>query len=85
QMSTPNEVLLQILEDLGSQDFQVFKWLLEQRGVLEGLPWVPVSRLETADRLQTVEQIMKVYGVLCIEVTNKILTKMNKNQLALEL
>uniref|UniRef100_A0A8C6TYS1 Pyrin domain-containing protein n=1 Tax=Neogobius melanostomus TaxID=47308 RepID=A0A8C6TYS1_9GOBI len=80
-MLTPSEVLLQTLEDLESEDFQVFKWFLEQRGILEDLPWVPVSRLESANRVQTVDQIMKVHGLHCIKVTKSILLKMNMSHM----
>ncbi|KAK7906679.1 hypothetical protein WMY93_015291 [Mugilogobius chulae] len=85
EMATPSEVLLQTLEDLGSEDFQKFKWFLKQRDVLEGLPWVPQSHLESADRTKTVDQIMKIYGLCCVQVTLDILHKLDKNQLALEL
>ncbi|XP_045887195.1 NACHT, LRR and PYD domains-containing protein 3-like [Micropterus dolomieu] len=49
---------------------------------LEDYPAIPVSRLEKADRQDTVVQIIQIYGPYgALEVTRKVLMKINRNDL----
>ncbi|KAI3363969.1 hypothetical protein L3Q82_001567 [Scortum barcoo] len=80
-MTTPKEVLLAALEDLGDEDFKKFKWLLQQPEVLDGFPAIPKSRLEKADRVDTVDQMVHTFSINTIKVTKKVLGKMNQNDL----
>uniref|UniRef100_A0AAZ1X7R0 NACHT domain-containing protein n=3 Tax=Oreochromis aureus TaxID=47969 RepID=A0AAZ1X7R0_OREAU len=80
-MTTHKEVLLQTLEDLGGDDFKKFKWILSQKGALEGFPSIPTSRLENADRLDTVDQMFQTYSTNTIKVTKMALVKIDKNDL----
>lgn len=81
KMATQKEVLLGILEDLGAEDFKKFKWYLQQKEVLEGFPAIRKSRLENADRVDTLEQMVQNYCINTIKVLKIVLVKMNKNDL----
>ncbi|XP_062297432.1 NACHT, LRR and PYD domains-containing protein 12-like [Scomber scombrus] len=81
KMATPTEVLLECLDDLGSEDFELFKWYLYQQGVLEGFKSIPKSRLEKANRIKTVDLMFESYSINTIKVTKIILGKMNQNAL----
>ncbi|XP_036942743.1 protein NLRC3-like isoform X2 [Acanthopagrus latus] len=78
-MATPEQVLLGTLEDLGEDDFKKFKWLLLQEGVLEGFPAIRKSRLENADRMDTVDQMVQTYCINTIKVTRMVLREINQN------
>ncbi|XP_035851333.1 NACHT, LRR and PYD domains-containing protein 12-like [Sander lucioperca] len=78
-------VLLGTLDDLGAEDFKRFKWLLQQRGVLEDFPAIPKSRLENADRMDTVDQMFLTYSINTFKVTRIVLVEMNQNDLVLDL
>ncbi|XP_071388902.1 NLR family CARD domain-containing protein 3-like [Centroberyx affinis] len=75
------ELLLGTLEDLGDEEFKKFKWFLQQADILEGLPAIPKSRLEKADRQDTVDQMVQTYNQHSLEVTKKVLMKINRNDL----
>ncbi|XP_037607393.1 uncharacterized protein LOC119477388 [Sebastes umbrosus] len=81
KMETPKKVLLRTLEDLGSKDFEKFKWCLQQPEFLEGFPAIPLSRLENAERELTVTQMFLTYSINTIKVTKIVLVKMNQNDL----
>uniref|UniRef100_UPI003AACEB4B protein NLRC3-like n=1 Tax=Centroberyx gerrardi TaxID=166262 RepID=UPI003AACEB4B len=80
-MTTPIELLLGTLEDLGDEEFKKFKWFLQQDDILEGFPAIPKSRLEKTDRLDTVDQMVQTYSEYTLEVTKEVLMKINKNDL----
>ncbi|XP_073348426.1 protein NLRC3-like [Pagrus major] len=80
-MAKPKQVLLGALEDLGKDDFIKFKWLLQQEGVLEGFPAIPKCRLENADRMGTVDQMVQTYSMNTIRVTRMVLGEMKQNDL----
>lgn len=77
------------MEDLREEEFKQLKWLLQQADImhtliphLEDYPAIPVSRLEKADRQDTVVQIIQIYGPYgALEVTRKVLMKINRNDL----
>uniref|UniRef100_A0A672F9R7 NACHT, LRR and PYD domains-containing protein 3-like n=1 Tax=Salarias fasciatus TaxID=181472 RepID=A0A672F9R7_SALFA len=75
-MSSPPEVLLEILKDLGGEDFKSFKWYFWQHGLLEGFKRIPKSDLETLDREGTVDKILDTYSDRTLEVTEMVLEKM---------
>uniref|UniRef100_A0AAQ6A5Z3 NACHT domain-containing protein n=1 Tax=Amphiprion ocellaris TaxID=80972 RepID=A0AAQ6A5Z3_AMPOC len=77
-MTTPQEVLLRTLEELGEEEFEKFKWFLNQDGVLEDFKSIPKSRLEKANRVNTVDQMFNAYCRNTFKVTEKVLMKMNK-------
>uniref|UniRef100_A0A667WU39 Pyrin domain-containing protein n=1 Tax=Myripristis murdjan TaxID=586833 RepID=A0A667WU39_9TELE len=80
-MVTPREQLLYILEDLTEEDLKKFKWFLNQPDILEDFPAIPKSRLEKADRLDTVEEMVRIYGSDSVEVTKRVLIQMNRSDL----
>ncbi|KAI9545225.1 hypothetical protein NQZ68_038255, partial [Dissostichus eleginoides] len=80
------EELWRTLQNLKEDDFKHFKWFLEEENLLEGFSGIPVSRLETADRKDTVDLMVQNYqddGAR--ELTKKILEKIMRNDLVLGL
>ncbi|XP_035856998.1 uncharacterized protein LOC116036186, partial [Sander lucioperca] len=80
-MATPPEVVLRTLEDLGDEDFEKFKWYLQQKGALEDFPAIPKSKLEKVNRVKTVDQMFSTYSMNTIKVTRIVLVKINQNEL----
>ncbi|XP_028446057.1 NLR family CARD domain-containing protein 3-like [Perca flavescens] len=79
KLETPQEVLLRILEDLGADDFEKFKWYLQ--GVLKDFPAIPRSKLENVTRENTVDMMFQTYRMNTINVTRIVLVKINQNVL----
>ncbi|XP_029935551.1 uncharacterized protein LOC115379033 [Myripristis murdjan] len=80
-MVTLQEQLLSVLEDLGKEDLKGFQWFLQNAEIMSPFPAIPKSKLETADRMDTVDLMVQTYGKDPVEVTKKVLSKMNKNDL----
>ena len=82
-MATSNEEhLLGTLEKLGKDGLKKFQWFLQKK-VLDGFDPIPKSRLEGADRTDTVDRMVETYtreGAL--KITVEILRKMDQNDLA---
>ncbi|XP_051796555.1 NACHT, LRR and PYD domains-containing protein 3-like [Acanthochromis polyacanthus] len=78
---TPPEVLLGILQDLGAEEFKEFKFFLWQKGALEDFPAIPKCDLENADRMDTVDEMLKTYCINTMKVTVMVLAKISKNDL----
>ncbi|XP_027130115.1 LOW QUALITY PROTEIN: NACHT, LRR and PYD domains-containing protein 3-like [Larimichthys crocea] len=76
KMATHKRVLLETLEDLGADDFNKFKWFL-QEPVLEGFPAIKKCQLENANRTDTVDQMVTNYGINTMTVTRMVLVNMN--------
>ncbi|XP_051264982.1 NACHT, LRR and PYD domains-containing protein 3 isoform X2 [Dicentrarchus labrax] len=83
KMSTPTreEQLLRALKDLGDDELKEFKWYLQKSEVLERFPIIPRSRLDKADRPDTVDQMLQTYCENTLEVTKKVLRKLDRNDL----
>lgn len=76
------EELLEILERLDREDFKKFKWYLKQPGNLEGYDAISESRLESAERKDTVDVMVKTYKTDgCLEMTKTVLKKVGRNDL----
>ncbi|KAF1373362.1 hypothetical protein PFLUV_G00259780 [Perca fluviatilis] len=80
-MATPQEVVLGTLEDLGSEDFEMFKWYLQQEGALGDFPAIPTSKLENVNRVKTMDLMFHTYSMNAINVTRMVLIKINRNDL----
>ncbi|XP_039681998.1 NACHT, LRR and PYD domains-containing protein 12-like isoform X3 [Perca fluviatilis] len=80
-MTAVKELLLETLDDLGEEELKIFKWFLQQAEILEDFPAIPKSRLEKADKLDTLDLIVQTYNEQSVEVTKKVLTKINRNDL----
>ncbi|KAF1371481.1 hypothetical protein PFLUV_G00277730 [Perca fluviatilis] len=74
--------LLNTLEDLKEDEFKLFKWYLQQQNILEGYQSIKESKLEKADRPDTVDVMVKTYHLHgALKVTKKVLEKINRNDL----
>ena len=80
-METPQEVVLTTLEDLGAEDFEKFKWYLQQKGTLKKFPAIRKSKLENVNRLNTVDMMFQTYSINTINVTRIVLVKIDQNAL----
>ncbi|XP_068454844.1 protein NLRC3-like [Clinocottus analis] len=83
-MEKPVVVFLKTLDDLGADDFERFKWFLQQE-VLEGFPAIPKSRLEDANRMKTVDQMVLNYSIHTIKAIRIVLKEIDQNDLAAKL
>ncbi|XP_031162784.1 NLR family CARD domain-containing protein 3-like isoform X1 [Sander lucioperca] len=73
--------LLETLEDLGDKELKNFKWYLQQPEFLKDFPPIPKSRLENADRPDTVDLMVQTYSHVCVDVAKKVLKRMRRNDL----
>lgn len=80
-MATPKELLLGVLEDLGNEELKIFQWFLQQSDILEDFRAIPKSRLEKADRQDTLDVMVQTYENDAVEVTKMVLSKMKRNDL----
>uniref|UniRef100_A0A3B5Q9L2 Pyrin domain-containing protein n=1 Tax=Xiphophorus maculatus TaxID=8083 RepID=A0A3B5Q9L2_XIPMA len=75
------QMLFETLQELGDEEFRRFKWFLQQTDDLDGLPLIPKSHLENADRQETVDQMVQKYNCWAVEVLKKNLQKIYRNDL----
>uniref|UniRef100_A0A3B3TW17 NACHT domain-containing protein n=1 Tax=Poecilia latipinna TaxID=48699 RepID=A0A3B3TW17_9TELE len=75
------QILFETLQQLGDEEFRSFKWFLQQSDELDGLPVIPKSHLENADRQETVDQMVQKYNHLAVQVLKKNLQKIYRNDL----
>uniref|UniRef100_M4AHK5 Pyrin domain-containing protein n=1 Tax=Xiphophorus maculatus TaxID=8083 RepID=M4AHK5_XIPMA len=79
------ELLLDSLEQLNRDEFQTFKWYLQQHE-LEGHRSIPTSYLEQAERTKTVSKMIENYTEdVAVTVAVTILKKQQRNDLAQKL
>nr|XP_033496449.1 uncharacterized protein LOC117265829 isoform X2 [Epinephelus lanceolatus] len=76
------EKLLETLEDLSPGELEKFKHILQYTKMEKELPKIPRHQMETADRDEIVELMVKLYGQQSVEVTCKVLMEMNRTDLA---
>ena len=76
--------ILEILNDLGKEEFEEFKWYLEDPDGFEGLGLKPLpkSLLENADRKDTATRLVNKYPRDRNQIIKYILGKSNRNDLA---
>lgn len=68
--------LLETLGDLTEKELKLFKWYLQKPETLDGLPAIPKSDLQTADKLEIVNLMINKYKPdNALGVTKKILDK----------
>nr|QHQ71243.1 NLR-C5 [Scophthalmus maximus] len=79
-MKTHKKVLLGILEDLTDKELKSFQWHLQPE-VLNDFPPIKKSRLENADRMETVNQMMETYNINTFNVASVVLKEMGMNNL----
>ncbi|XP_042360431.1 protein NLRC3-like isoform X2 [Plectropomus leopardus] len=80
-MAAVTQLLLDTLDDLGEDELKTFKWVLQHADILEDFPAIPKSRVEKADKLDTLDLIVQTYNDQSVEVTKKVLTKINRYDL----
>ncbi|KAM4538095.1 uncharacterized protein V3H82_023877 [Fundulus diaphanus] len=74
------EWLKESLEDLDSREMKYFHWFLQTADkIKDGFKPIKKSRLEHADRLDTVDLMVQMYTTNTREVADKIFKKINKN------
>ncbi|XP_019216076.1 NACHT, LRR and PYD domains-containing protein 12 isoform X1 [Oreochromis niloticus] len=77
-----SEDLLNTLEDLGDEEFNKFKWFLQQEEILQDLPTIKKSRLQATRRWDTVDLMVQTYRLPgAVEVTGKVLERIHRNDL----
>ncbi|XP_041835303.1 uncharacterized protein LOC121635931 [Melanotaenia boesemani] len=70
--------LLETLEDLDTRELKYFHWYLQNADEsVDGFRSIKKSRLEHADRLDTVDLMVQMYTTEAREVAEKILTKLD--------
>lgn len=75
-------LLLDTLDELGTNDFKRFLWNLTQP-VLDECPPIRKGHLENADRQDAVSKMIDSYGEeMAVSVTAEILKRMNNNNAA---
>ncbi|XP_065326712.1 protein NLRC3-like [Pelmatolapia mariae] len=81
----PLKQLLKTLGDLGEKELKYLKWYLQKPGFLDGLPAIPKSDLQRADKLQTVNLMINKYNTEdALRVTQKILDKVKTRTKSLQ-
>lgn len=73
--------LLEKLQELSYGELERFKHVLRYSKMKEVLPRIPGKLMEMTDRVEIVELIEGIYGEQAVEVTNKVLMKMNRSDL----
>ncbi|XP_071399232.1 NACHT, LRR and PYD domains-containing protein 3-like isoform X2 [Centroberyx affinis] len=81
KLSKTKRLLIETLEDLGDEELKIFQWFLQQNDILEGFPAIRKSKVEKANRQDTVDQMVQTYNQHSLEVTKKVLMKINRNDL----
>ncbi|KAK2859197.1 hypothetical protein Q5P01_003817 [Channa striata] len=85
-MTKLKEELWKTLQNLRQEQFKHFQWFLKQDDTLEGFSPIPEAQLENADRQDTVDLIVQMYGrPRALERTVKILEKISRNDLVQQL
>lgn len=75
------EVLLNTLDELRKEEFERFKWFLEDER-LKDSSTIPKNKLENAKTWDTVDLMIQTYTLPgAVEVTKRILKKINMNDL----
>ncbi|XP_033182536.1 NLR family CARD domain-containing protein 3-like [Anabas testudineus] len=74
------EELLHMLEDLGEEELKDFQWYLLNAKLPDGLQNIKKSKLEEADRRDTVNVMFQMYSGKVLEVKEVIFQKMKRNK-----
>nr|XP_040016925.1 NACHT, LRR and PYD domains-containing protein 3-like [Gasterosteus aculeatus aculeatus] len=74
--------ILNILDDLMKEEFERFKWHLRDYSSLGHPRAIPPCDLETANRMNTVDLMVRCYDTDSVQVAMKVLKMMEMNDLA---
>ncbi|XP_037340167.2 NACHT, LRR and PYD domains-containing protein 3-like [Pungitius pungitius] len=81
-MEKVKKEILSILKELKEEDYKEFKWYLENHPSPEDPRSIPPCGLQNADRMDTVDLIVRCYDTDSVQVTMKVLEEMKMNDLA---
>uniref|UniRef100_A0AAQ4NXT9 B30.2/SPRY domain-containing protein n=1 Tax=Gasterosteus aculeatus aculeatus TaxID=481459 RepID=A0AAQ4NXT9_GASAC len=81
-MEKVKKEIFKILKDLKKEDFEVFKWHLENHRSPEHLGSIPRSDLENKNRENTVDLMVQYYGKDSVQVAEEVLKEIQRNDLA---
>ncbi|XP_062414989.1 protein NLRC3-like [Pungitius pungitius] len=81
-MEKVKKEMLSILKELKEEDYKEFKWYLENHPSPEDPRSIPPCDLQNADRMDTVDLIVRCYDTDSVQVTMKVLEEMKINDLA---
>lgn len=85
-MTSTREDLWRILECLTAEQFKNFQWFLKEEDVKNKFPAIAQARLEGADRQDTIDLMVQKYRPSgAVQITMKILGKINRNDLVQDL
>lgn len=80
-MKTVEELLLETLQDLDNEELKTFKWYLNLPEICDGFAPIPKFLLEKTSRPETVSVMVQKYNQQVVEVAQKVLHKMSRNDL----
>lgn len=81
-MANVRQQLWEILQFLKEDEFENFKWFLEDDDKVEGFTGINVAQLEKAERRRTVDLLVQKYhGHGALKVTMAVLGKISRNDL----
>ncbi|KAK5614058.1 hypothetical protein CRENBAI_011776 [Crenichthys baileyi] len=75
------DLVLEILTDLKEHEFLKFKWFLQLTQFQKGLPQIPWSGMEFANRAELVNMMWTTCGDRCLQVIEEVLTDMKRSDL----
>ncbi|GLD53087.1 uncharacterized protein AKAME5_000587800 [Lates japonicus] len=75
-------ILLETLNGLSHKELKKYKWFLQFSYFQRGLPQIPWSQLEKADRAELVDLMMEMCDQQSVEVTREVFMDMNRTDLA---
>ncbi|MEQ2169770.1 hypothetical protein GOODEAATRI_028619, partial [Goodea atripinnis] len=81
-MVAAKDLISEILMALIPKQFKILKWFLQSTFFHMGLPQLPWSQLVLADRVEIVDQLVRLCGRQSVEVAAEVLTDMNICDLA---
>uniref|UniRef100_A0A4W6BZK1 Pyrin domain-containing protein n=1 Tax=Lates calcarifer TaxID=8187 RepID=A0A4W6BZK1_LATCA len=75
------QILLETLNGLSHKELKKYKWFLQFSYFKRGLPQIPWSQLEKADRAELVDLMMEMCDQQSVEVTREVFMDMNRTDL----
>ncbi|XP_077942494.1 protein NLRC3-like isoform X1 [Gasterosteus aculeatus] len=81
-MEKVKKEIFKILKQLKEEDFKEFKWYLENDSSPEDPRSIPPCDLQNADRMNTVDLMVRCYDTDSVQVAVKVLEEMQMNDLA---
>uniref|UniRef100_A0A3B4YDC0 Pyrin domain-containing protein n=1 Tax=Seriola lalandi dorsalis TaxID=1841481 RepID=A0A3B4YDC0_SERLL len=77
----PKQMILNTLDELTDEEFDKFRWYLQQQPDILASVAIPKSHLEKANRWETVDKIVEKHDQQSVKVVKNILKKINRNDL----